>query len=118
MHHRVAELIQSGKVLAAHDVSDGGLAVALAEMCIASNLGAMIVMSDETYRHCIFEPVATTYLLEMSEANARASGLPVIGSVESQPRLRISMNGDEKIDQSVDDLASAWRSPLAQGGGA
>jgi len=118
MHHRVAELIRSGKVLAAHDVSDGGLAVAVAEMCIASNLGVTLVMSHETYRHCILEPVATTYLLEMSKADAAASGLLIIGSVESAPRLRISMNGKEKIDQSVDDLATAWRSPLAHGGGA
>ncbi len=34
------EAIQAGCVRAAHDVSDGGLAVALAEMCIAGNLGA------------------------------------------------------------------------------
>ncbi|MEO0498416.1 MAG: AIR synthase-related protein, partial [Pseudomonadota bacterium] len=32
--------IRSGTALAAHDLSDGGLAVALAEMCIASNMGA------------------------------------------------------------------------------
>jgi phosphoribosylformylglycinamidine synthase len=34
------EAIQAGCIRAAHDVSDGGLAVALAEMCIAGDLGA------------------------------------------------------------------------------
>jgi phosphoribosylformylglycinamidine synthase len=34
------EAIQAGWIRAAHDVSDGGLAVALAEMCIAGELGA------------------------------------------------------------------------------
>ncbi len=36
------ELIHSRSVCAAHDVSDGGLAVALAEMCIAGGKGAAI----------------------------------------------------------------------------
>jgi phosphoribosylformylglycinamidine synthase len=36
------ELIRAGMVRAAHDVSDGGLAVALAEMCIAGGKGASI----------------------------------------------------------------------------
>jgi phosphoribosylformylglycinamidine synthase subunit PurL len=38
----VRELILSGAASAAHDLSDGGLAVALAEMAMASNLGAAI----------------------------------------------------------------------------
>jgi phosphoribosylformylglycinamidine synthase II len=38
----VRQLIVEGRVSAAHDLSDGGLAVALAEMAIAGNLGASI----------------------------------------------------------------------------
>ncbi len=38
----VRRLIRSGIVSAAHDVSDGGLGVALAEMAIASDIGAQI----------------------------------------------------------------------------
>ena len=37
-----ANLIEAGKVTAAHDLSDGGLAVALAEMAIASGIGATL----------------------------------------------------------------------------
>ena len=36
------ELVLSGKACAAHDLSDGGLAVALAEMCLAGGVGAKI----------------------------------------------------------------------------
>ena len=36
----VRELIRDGRVTAVHDVSDGGLAVALAEMAMASGIGA------------------------------------------------------------------------------
>jgi phosphoribosylformylglycinamidine synthase len=38
----VRELIQSGRVTACHDISDGGLAVALAEMALAGNIGCRI----------------------------------------------------------------------------
>jgi phosphoribosylformylglycinamidine synthase subunit PurL len=38
----VASLIRSGKVSAVHDLSDGGLAVALAEMAMAGRIGATV----------------------------------------------------------------------------
>ena len=38
----IQKLIAEGKVTAVHDISDGGLAVALAEMALAGNLGATI----------------------------------------------------------------------------
>ncbi|MGV3555183.1 MAG: phosphoribosylformylglycinamidine synthase subunit PurL [Croceibacterium sp.] len=44
----VRELIADGLVNAVHDVSDGGLAVALAEMAMAGGLGADVI-ANETY---------------------------------------------------------------------
>ncbi len=43
-HHGiiVRQLIERGMVTAVHDLSDGGLAIGLAEMAMAGNLGAMI----------------------------------------------------------------------------
>ncbi|HLV85022.1 MAG TPA: AIR synthase-related protein, partial [Devosia sp.] len=39
----VRQLIRSGVVTACHDLSDGGLGIALAEMAVASGIGAQIV---------------------------------------------------------------------------
>lgn len=44
----IRELIEAGLVSAVHDVSDGGIAVALAEMAMASGLGAE-VSANEAY---------------------------------------------------------------------
>jgi phosphoribosylformylglycinamidine synthase len=44
----VRELIESGRVDTAHDVSDGGVLVALAEMAIAGDIGAAIGTAGET----------------------------------------------------------------------
>ncbi len=43
----VLKLAGEGRTLACHDLSDGGLAVAVAEMCIASRMGAMLTVPRE-----------------------------------------------------------------------
>ena len=117
LHNSVSELIRGGKVHAAHDVSDGGLAVAIAEMCIASGFGASITAPGGRLDETIFAPLATTYILEMSEKDAAESGWDIIGRVEQEPRLGIVGTGARPIDLSVCELEDAWRSPLAFGEG-
>lgn len=116
MHGRVSEWIRGGKVVAAHDVSDGGLAVTIAEMCIAADLGAAIAIQKDADLDSIFASPATTYVLEMTEKDAARSRLPILGRVESAPRLRIETQGSETIDLPVTELAEAWRKPLADQG--
>ncbi len=125
LHQRVSKLIRSGKVVSAHDVSDGGVGVALAEMCIAGKLGAEIELEGgmakrsaamRTWNEPILENVATTYLLEMSETDARDAGLPVIGRVQDHDRLTIggtfTIDGSSlagPIDVSLAEITAAWR---------
>lgn len=116
IHHLVAHCIRDGKVRSAHDVSDGGLATALAEMCIASGLGAAIDLPQEYGRDSMFTSVATTYVLEIKQVDADALGFPIIGQVTRQPRLSISQGQSNWIDLGVDEMARAWWSPLADGG--
>lgn len=44
----VRTLIQAGTVHAAHDVSDGGLLVALAEICLAGHIGAALESDEDS----------------------------------------------------------------------
>jgi phosphoribosylformylglycinamidine synthase len=117
VHYRVAALIRDGKVRAAHDVSDGGLAVALAEMCIASGFGATVEVDAAMYAHSLFDESAACYVLEMAADTAAEAGLPTIGRVTVEPRLRIAGGAGEAIDLAVRALDTAWRAPLAAGGG-
>ncbi|MCH7632465.1 MAG: hypothetical protein IIB59_04560, partial [Planctomycetes bacterium] len=104
------------KVASAHDVSDGGLAVAIAEMCIAADLGAAVTIQKGVDLDSIFASPATTYVLEMTQEDAATSRLPILGLVETSPRLRIETEGSESIDLPVSELAQAWRKPLADQG--
>ena len=117
LHHQVAGLIRSGKVRSAHDVSDGGLAVTVAEMCIAANLGASVKFSSDSIGGSMFGEPCTTYVLEMDEAHGRDTGWPTIGRVIQEAELRIESDEGDPVKVSVDQLARAWRDPLAKVGG-
>jgi phosphoribosylformylglycinamidine synthase len=67
-------LIQSGRVTACHDISDGGLAVALAEMAMAGDRGARIELgSDPALAHgWLFGEEQARYLLTCTAEQASA----------------------------------------------
>jgi phosphoribosylformylglycinamidine synthase len=45
-HREVREGVRSGALRSAHDIAEGGLAVALAECCIAGSIGATVALPD------------------------------------------------------------------------
>ena len=75
----VAGAIRSGRVRACHDLSDGGLAVALAEMAIGGGLGGRIRFDGD-----LFEEAPSRFLLEVSGDVGIGK---VIGEVTKQPVL-------------------------------
>ncbi|MCB1883071.1 MAG: phosphoribosylformylglycinamidine synthase subunit PurL [Geminicoccaceae bacterium] len=71
----VLGLIEAGIVRAAHDLSDGGLAVALAEMCMASGFGACLDVPDDNLSSTgwLFGEEQGRYLLALREADAQGA---------------------------------------------
>lgn len=83
----VRSLIEQGKVSACHDVSDGGLIVALAEMALAGRRGLTLTVQGDAafwYGEDQARYVVTTAHHAELEAAAKAAGVPfsVIGSVQ------------------------------------
>jgi phosphoribosylformylglycinamidine synthase len=125
----VAALIAEGLVRSAHDCSDGGLGVALAEMLIAgssprSPLGAEIHLGTLPWLEqragealaALFAETPSRYLLEvrpedLGTIEAGLHGLPhaVIGRLNAHGRLSVPLAG---VDAPVDELTRAWRSTL------
>ena len=91
----MAKLIQERRVSAVHDLSDGGLAVALAEMAIAGRIGAS-VESDGRLSHAFFfgedqgRYVLTSAPGETAAIAEEARRLDV-------PLLRIGVTGGETL---------------------
>ncbi|WP_437205069.1 phosphoribosylformylglycinamidine synthase subunit PurL [Planctomicrobium sp. SH664] len=122
--------IQNGFVRSCHDLSEGGLAVALAEMAFAGGWGVKATLSALTDVESITDPVAlfaesnTRFLVEVSEVDIPAiqalfvqGGLrePIrVGQVTDGDRLQIQNKaGETLVDESLADLKQAWQSPLS-----
>lgn len=104
----VRSLIKSAQVSAVHDVSDGGLGLAVIEMAMASGLGASLTpLSHEQ----IFGEDQARYVVTGSPAildAAAKAGIPAVqvGTVTAEPTLNIA--GGPSI--SVTDLRTAHES--------
>ena len=85
----VRNLIKTGQVTAVHDLSDGGLAVAAAEMALASDVGIILDATSVAHAHpFLFGEDQGRYLIatrgpEAIVAAALAAGVPVapVGTV-------------------------------------
>jgi phosphoribosylformylglycinamidine synthase len=128
------EAIRQGLIRSCHDLSEGGLAVALAEMALAGGLGATVsldrVPRDEDAADTfvlLFSESTTRFVLEVApEDCARVEAIlgtyplgrlgevgPCPGDAPgASPRLTIEAGGSARIDAPVDVLKEAWQSPL------
>ena len=110
----VLSAIRSGYASACHDISDGGIAVALAEMCMASGEGATCELAV-TYPHAaLFGEDQARYIVavddewaDMFAANSEGSGVSFerIGTVGGD---KLVIN--DLVDVSINDLSTAHES--------
>ena len=104
----IRDAVRSGKLSSAHDVAEGGLAVALAECAIAGGLGAEVELEDGS-EAAIFGETAGGFAVSGPAAVVReiAARAPhqIIGSVGGR-RLKISA-GETQIDVSLERLREA-----------
>ena len=91
----VSDLIKNKLVAAVHDVSHGGIIVTVAEMCMASNIGAKIKVSGSNIDKIkyLFSEDQARYLIEISKknlekvkkiANTKKIKIDIIGNTQSE----------------------------------
>jgi phosphoribosylformylglycinamidine synthase len=67
----VRRLIQGGQATCVHDLSDGGLIAAVAEMALASGVGVSLRMTSETHAHILlFAEDQARYLIATAQPDA------------------------------------------------
>jgi phosphoribosylformylglycinamidine synthase len=123
----VFEAIGRGLVRACHDLSEGGLAVALAEMAFSGGLGADAslrdVPRDTDAEHdgvLLFSESPSRFILEVRPGDVAPladvfGGLPLgrLGEVTAVARLAVAgLDGTPVIDAPVSELKAAWQRPL------
>ena len=121
--------IHAGLLRACHDLSEGGLAVAAAEMAFAGELGAEIDLQraprdlpadlPDADTVLLFSESNTRFLCEVTPQQAAAfeaalAGVPQarVGQVTATGRLRIQSGDKGLVDADWAALKAAWQRPL------
>jgi len=118
---------EKGLVRACHDLSEGGLGVAVAEMAFAAGLGATVHLGCTP----LGEPIERDDFILFSESNSRflvevapeskgefektmtTTNLATIGRVSNSEMLEIyGVNDRKMVAKSVAELKEAWQKPI------
>jgi phosphoribosylformylglycinamidine synthase len=109
----VRDAVRAGRLASVHDVSDGGLAVALAESAIAGGVGCQVDLQHLRERGCspeeaLFGEGPGGFLLSGDRAELAALGAVPLGSVGGNA-VEIAA-GDRSLSLGLAEAERAWRS--------
>jgi phosphoribosylformylglycinamidine synthase len=124
----IHQAVQGGLVRSCHDLSEGGLAVALAEMAFAGGWGGTFDLQtlpldnqaqpSGTFSR-LFAESNSRFVCEVAPANAAAfekllpsGSYARAGQVESHDRLVVTSGSELVIDEKIQDLKRVWQGPL------
>ncbi len=122
----LSQSIKKGLVTACHDLSDGGLGVALAEMAIGGRIGAVIDLNkmpvaekDMSWAEILYSESASRFLVTLKpgcadefESIFTGGHLARIGRTTAKAELVVQAGRDLLFNSSVDELAVAWKKTL------
>ena len=132
LYYRTMAAHREGLIRSSHDLSDGGLAVALAEIAFGTGLGLDVDLAPVAESIAVFgapdaprRRLAALYSESPSrfvvtvkpERRARFEELLGgqalrIGETTAEPRLRVADAGRRLVDVPVAELERAWRKEL------
>ena len=113
----VTDLIETSLLLSAHDISDGGTAVAIAEMCFKNNIGCNAQIHSELRTDKLLFSETGGFILEVESRN-RAKVEIVLNnySCEYFRVGKTTLDGiikiNDVIDLEVKDAKTAWTNGL------
>jgi phosphoribosylformylglycinamidine synthase len=117
----VRDLVADGLVLGVHDIADGGLGVALAEMVAAGGVGATVRVPEGADHRWLFGETPSRFVLSVDPAaigelhrRHTAAGVPaaIIGEAGGDRLVIEGLAGGANVDLAVGDVVAAWRGAL------
>jgi phosphoribosylformylglycinamidine synthase len=116
-----------GLIRSMHDCSEGGLAVALAEMAFSGGFGVTARLDKVAYKGkakrddaILFSESNSRFIVEVEPKNQKKfeqllKGIPkgLMGRVEDTPEFIIyGLNQQVCVNTYIDDLKETWQQPL------
>jgi phosphoribosylformylglycinamidine synthase len=123
----LSAVMEKGLVRACHDLSEGGIGVAAAEMAFAGRLGLVIHLGQVPLGEAVnrddyvlFSESNTRFLVEVARENRHqfegmmaGVDFAAIGQVTSKERLEVyGLNREIVLSASIAELKEAWQKPL------
>lgn len=120
----LSQAIRDGLVLSCHDLSEGGLAVAAAEMSLAGGVGVEIDLDAvpaerDALEALLFAESTGRFLVEVAETDAprfeemiastRAASMAMVGRTTREERFAARHHGSTVIDLPVTQIERAWK---------
>ncbi|MCC6143850.1 MAG: phosphoribosylformylglycinamidine synthase subunit PurS [Candidatus Hydrogenedentes bacterium] len=122
LYGRVAAAIDTGLVASCHDLSDGGLAAALAETAFAGGFGLEVDTAPlglEKSEVALFSETPSRFVVTVSPEKAAqfeealdGSVCLKLGTVIEEQTLRIACPDGQRIEAPLGELKAAWQKPL------
>ncbi len=116
----IRDIVREGLAAAAHDLGEGGLAVALAESSLAGFGADISLTSNLSPELALFHEGPSRILVATSqraavEAVAARHNVPVLTLGQTQAgKLRISLNGQELLAIATDEMFTTWDRALEE----
>ncbi|MDD5195214.1 MAG: AIR synthase-related protein, partial [Candidatus Omnitrophica bacterium] len=118
----VSKLVRRQLISSCHDISEGGIAVSVAEMCIGSQLGAQVFLKEAPQEknmqnfEVLFSESPSRFIVEVEKKNKEKferlmqnSPFGLIGCVCADKKLTVyGIQGQEIINSEVTELKQAW----------
>ena len=125
--------IQSGEILACHDISEGGMAAALSEMCFGANCGASVDFSSfktslpVMLRNSkqagtdlvLFSETTGCFLVEVQDERVAKklfgnAPFQILGRTVKQQSISVNQASKTICEVSTSQLKSSWQKPMEE----
>lgn len=114
--------IQTGDILSAHDISEGGIAAALAEMSFGAGSGAsidLIKIAATRPDFTFFNETAGTFLVEVEDEKTAEKlfknvSYVVIGNTHAADEISVLFGKKQLAKSSISTLKKAWQKPMKE----
>jgi phosphoribosylformylglycinamidine synthase II len=115
LYRALHQAMRAGEARACHDLSEGGLAVAAAEMCIGGRIGLQLNLEADGALTALFSESNGRLLVEVRPAEQasfedRFAQLPLarLGVVADSGRLTIGAGPSAMVSLPLEQLCAAW----------